>query len=64
MPEVDAVIIMASWESHINLACDCMRAGKYTAVEVGGAYSVDDCWRLVRTYEETGVPCMMLENCC
>lgn len=62
--DVDAVIIMAAWESHLNLACDCMRAGKYTAVEVGGAYSVDDCWRLVRTYEETGVPCMMLENCC
>ncbi len=41
-----------------------MRAGKYTAVEVAGAYSVEDCWKLVRTHEETGVPCMMLENCC
>lgn len=64
MPEVDAVIIMASWESHINIACEAMRAGKYTAVEVGGAYSLDDCWKLVRTYEETGVPCMLMENCC
>ena len=51
-------------ESHLNLACDAMRAGKYTAVEVAGAYSVEDCWKLVRTHEETGVPCMMLENCC
>lgn len=64
MPQVDAVVIMASWESHINLACEAMRAGKYTAMEVGGAYSLDDCWKLVRTYEETGVPCMMMENCC
>lgn len=64
MPDVDAVIIMASWESHINIACEAMRAGKYTAVEVGGAYSLDDCWKLVRTYEETGVPCMLMENCC
>ena len=64
MPEIDAVVIMASWESHLNLACDAMRAGKYTAVEVAGAYSVEDCWKLVRTHEETGVPCMMLENCC
>lgn len=64
MEEVEAVVIMASWESHLNLACEAMRAGKYTAVEVGGAYSVEDCWKLVRTYEETGVECMMLENCC
>lgn len=56
MPEIDAVVIMASWESHLNLACDAMRAGKYTAVEVAGAYSVEDCWKLVRTHEETGVP--------
>lgn len=64
MPEIEAVVIMASWESHLNLACDAMRAGKYTAVEVGGAYSVEDCWKLVHTHEETGVECMMLENCC
>ena len=64
MDEVDAVLILASWESHVDAACASMRAGKYTGIEVGGAYSVEDCWRLVRAYEETGVPCMMLENCC
>ena len=64
MPELDAALILTSWESHINLACDFMRAGKYTAIEVGGAYSVDDCWKLVRTHEETGTQCMILENCC
>ena len=63
-PDIDAVVIFASWESHVNLACEAMRAGKYTAIEVAGAYSVEDCWKLVRTYEETGIPCMMLENCC
>ena len=62
--DIDAVVIMASWESHLNLACEAMRSGKYTAVEVAGAYTVEDCWKLVRTYEETGTPCMMLENCC
>ena len=64
MPELDAALILTSWESHINLACDFMRAGKYTAIEVGGAYSVDDCWKLVRTHEETCTQCMILENCC
>ena len=52
------------WDDHINLACFAMRAGKYTGMEVGGAYSLDDCWKLVRTFEETGTPCMLLENCC
>lgn len=64
MEDVDAVVVTAAWECHIEPAIAAMKAGKYVGVEVGGAYSVDDCWRLVRTYEETGVPCMLMENCC
>ena len=63
-PEVEAVVIASYWEEHVNLAVASMRAGKYTAVEVGGAYDVEDCWMLVRTYEETKSPIMFLENCC
>ena len=61
---LDLVMITAAWEAHVDIACASMRAGIYTAMEVGGAYSVEDCWRLVDTFEETGVPCMMMENCC
>ena len=64
IPELDAVVVTTGWEPHIEIACASMRAGKYTAVEVGGAYSIDDCWRLVRTHEETGAHCMLMENCC
>ncbi len=64
MEGVDAVIATSAWEAHIDIACDAMKAGKISAFEVGGGYSVEDCWRLVRTYEETGVPCSMLENTC
>lgn len=64
MDEVDAVVIASSWVGHIELAIASMKSGKYTAVEVSGAYSIEDCWRLVRTQEETGTQCMMLENCC
>lgn len=64
MDGVDAVIISASWAAHSRIAVDAMRAGKPCASEVGGAYSLEECWELVRTHEETGVPCMMLENCC
>jgi len=41
-----------------------MRAGKYAACEVGPANSVEECWDLVKVREETGVPCMLLENGC
>ena len=62
--EIDAIIIFTSWESHIDLVIKAMEAGKYVGVEVGGAYSINDCYRLIEAYERTGVPCMLLENCC
>ena len=61
---VNTVVISCAWEDHIRIAVDTMRAGKAVALEVGGAYSVHQCWELVKTYEETGMPFMFLENCC
>jgi predicted dehydrogenase len=61
---LDAALVSSSWTPHVEIACAAMKAGVYTAVEVGGAYSIDDCWRLVHTQEETGTQCMLLENCC
>ena len=63
MPEIDAVILCTSWEHHIDLCIEAMEAGKYVACEVGGAYSIRECWRLVEAYERTKTPVMMLENC-
>ncbi len=60
--DIDAVIIASYWEWHTPMAVDAMRAGKYAGVEVPAAYTLDECWELVRTHEKTGVPCMMLEN--
>ena len=62
--DLDAIMVMAAWEAHIPLAVAAMKAGKPVAMEVAGAYSLDDCFRLVRTSEETGMGCMLLENCC
>ena len=61
---IDAVIIAASWEAHVPVAIDCMQASKITALEVGGAYTVEDCYALVEAQERTGTPFMFLENCC
>ena len=62
--DIDAVVIACSWEDHIKVAIDAMKAGKAAAMEVGGAYCLSDCFDLVRTQEETGSPFMFLENCC
>jgi predicted dehydrogenase len=62
--DIQGVVIATNWITHIPLAISTMKAGKYAGVEVGGAASTEECWQLIKTYEETGVPCMMLENCC
>ena len=62
--EIEAVMIFTSWEEHIPLAIEAMRAGKNVGLEVAGAYRLQDCFDLVKTAEETGKQCMMLENCC
>jgi hypothetical protein len=62
--EVNVVIIATSWESHVEIAVAAMNAGKAVAMEVGGAYTLQQCHLLVETYERTRVPFMFLENCC
>ncbi len=62
--DINTVIIASAWESHIEIAVAAMKAGKAVGLEVAGAYSLDDCYKLVDTYEETKKPFMLLENCC
>ena len=54
--DIDAVFIATDWELHIPIAIDAMKSGKAVAMEVGGAYSVQDCYDLVDTWEKTRVP--------
>jgi predicted dehydrogenase len=60
--DIDAVIIATYWDSHAPIAVYAMEQGKYPAVEVPAAITLEQCWELVNTSEKTGVPCMMLEN--
>ncbi|MFZ8887695.1 MAG: Gfo/Idh/MocA family protein [Steroidobacteraceae bacterium] len=64
LDSVDAVIISTPWLWHVPMAVDAMRAGKYVGLEVSGAASLEECWQLVRTQEETGTHLMFLENVC
>lgn len=61
---VSVVIICTAWESHTEIAVSAMNAGKAVAMEVGGAYNLEQCHLLTKTYEKTGAPFMFLENCC
>ncbi len=63
-PDIDAVIIMTPWGGRAEMAIKAMRAGKYAGIEVGCAFDLKECYDLIEAYEETGVPVMMLENCC
>ncbi len=60
--DIDALIITTYWQWHTPMAVYAMKAGKYAGVEVPAAYTLDECWELVDTSEQTGIPCMMLEN--
>ena len=48
----------------MQICLDAMNAGLYAGTEVGGAVSIQQCWEMVRTSEKTGMPCMLMENCC
>lgn len=62
--DIDAIIISTSWDMHVKVALEGMRARIPVAMEVGGTHSIEDCWKLVDCYEETGTPIFFMENCC
>lgn len=61
-PDIDAVFICTPWRDHVPMAVAALRAGKHAFVEVPVALTVEECWQLVDTAEETRRHCMMLEN--
>ena len=62
--DLDAVLTATPWEWHTPVCVAAMKAGKYAATEVPAAITVQECWDLVNTSEQTGKPCMILENVC
>ena len=63
-PDVEAVLISCDWEMHLPIAIDAIKANKAIALEVGGAYSLQECFDVVEAWEKNPVPFMFLENCC
>ena len=61
---LDIVYIATPWDTHTPYAVAAMQAGKHVALEVPAAVTLDECWQLVETSEQTRRHCIMLENCC
>src|SRR5262245_28745661 len=63
-PGVDAVLIATPWHIHAPQAIKALRAGKHVMSEVIAAFTLEECWQLIETVEQTGRTYMMSENYC
>ena len=62
--DVDLVYICTPWLWHTPMAVYAMQCGKHAVTEVPAAMTIEQCWELVNTAEQTRRHCMILENCC
>ena len=56
--DLDLVYTATPWEWHVPVCLAAMRNGKHAATEVPAAITLDDCWQLVETAEQTGKYCV------
>lgn len=62
--DLDAVIISTPWEWHVPMAVKALERNLYVGMEVGGAFSVEECWDLVHAEEGSRGKLFFLENVC
>jgi predicted dehydrogenase len=62
--DIDLIYQCTPWLLHTPIAVYAMKHGKHAACEVPSAVTLEECWELVNTAEETQRHFMMLENCC
>ncbi len=63
-PEIDAVVLATPLLLHAEQAVQLMQSGKHVLSEVSASHSLEGCWELVETVENTGLVYMMAENFC
>jgi len=61
--DIDLVIVCTHYPAHAEMGIYAMQNDKHTAIAVPVAATIEECWELVKTSEETKKHCMMLENC-
>ena len=58
--DIDLVIIATPWRLHTPMSLFSMEQGKHVASEVPIAYTLEDCWKLIKTAEKTKKHCIMM----
>ena len=61
--DIDLIIIATPWDLHMPMAIYSMQNGKHVGSEVPIASTIEDCWKIIETAEQTQKHCMMMENC-
>jgi predicted dehydrogenase len=62
--DLQAVVVATPMQDHARMAVDAMIAGKAVLSEVAAAVTLDECWSLVKTQQQTGALYMLSENGC
>ena len=62
--DLEGVYIATPWRWHHPMAVTAMKNGMQVGTEVPAALSVEECWDLVKTSQQTGMNCMIMENVC
>ncbi|MBI4892454.1 MAG: Gfo/Idh/MocA family oxidoreductase [Acidobacteria bacterium] len=62
--DLDVVYVATPWEWHVKMAVEAMKHGKHAVIEVPAATTLEECWEMVETSEQTGRYCIQIENCC
>jgi len=60
--DVDALFFACPPTIQAGLACEAMERGKHACTEVPAAFTLEDCWRLVRTVRQTGMKYQLMEQ--
>ena len=61
--DLDLVYTATPWRWHTPVCVEAMKNGKHAASEVPIAVTLEECWELVETSEQTGRYCVQMENC-
>lgn len=61
--DIDLIYISTHYDLHVPIAVYAMQCGKHAAIEVPAATTLEDCWKLIDTAENTRRHCIQLENC-
>lgn len=63
-PDIDAVLLATPMLLHADQSVQLMKAGKHVLCEVSSSHTLEGCWELVETTEQTGRVYMLAENFC